>query len=58
MSWPFRDWHRFAVRHLNLSPGEFWAMPLADWLALIEPDTTPLDGAALRALMEDHPDDR
>ena len=56
MSWPFPDWHRLAVRQLHLPPGEFWAMPLADWLALLCPDTAPLDADALRKLMEDYPD--
>lgn len=57
MSWPFAAWHRLAVRHLTLNPSEFWAMPLADWLALIAPDTFALDPAALRQLMKDYPDD-
>ncbi len=56
MSWPFTDWHRLAVRQLHLPPGEFWTMPLADWLALLRPDTAPLDTDALRKLMEDYPD--
>jgi hypothetical protein len=57
MSWPFLAWHRLAVRHFSLSPSEFWAMPLADWLALIAPDTSALDHAALDQLMKDYPDD-
>ncbi|MEM7728930.1 MAG: phage tail assembly chaperone [Pseudomonadota bacterium] len=61
MTWPFADWHRFAVRRLQLQPSEFWAMPLADWLALVEAETGPrspaMDGAALKTLMEDYPDE-
>jgi len=57
MTWPFVDWHKVAVRHLSLSPSEFWAMPLADWLALIAPDAPALDAAELTQLMKDFPDD-
>lgn len=56
MSWPFAAWHRLAVRHVGLSPSEFWAMPLADWLALIAPDAPALDHPALDQLMKDYPD--
>jgi hypothetical protein len=57
MSWPFTAWHGLAVRRLSLNPSEFWAMPLADWLALITPDAPALDAAALDQLMKDYPDD-
>lgn len=57
MSWPFVAWHRLAVRHLSLSPTEFWAMPLADWLALVAPEVPVLDAAVLEQLMKDYPDD-
>jgi hypothetical protein len=57
MSLPFADWHKVAVRHLSLSPSEFWAMPMADWLALITPDAPALNGSALTQLMKDFPDD-
>lgn len=57
MSWPFAAWHRTAVRHLSLAPSEFWAMPLADWLALIAPDAPALNGGRLAQLMKDFPDD-
>lgn len=56
MSWPFAAWHRLAVRHVGLSPSEFWAMPLADWLALIAPDAPALDHPTLDQLMKDYPD--
>ena len=36
MSWPFESWQQIAIRRFNLSPSEFWAMPLRDWLMLIE----------------------
>lgn len=36
MSWPFESWHQIAIRRFNLQPTEFWAMPLRDWLGLIE----------------------
>jgi uncharacterized phage protein (TIGR02216 family) len=57
MSWPFREWHRIAVRSLNLQPSEFWAMPLADWLALLAPETAPMDRAQLDDLIKEYPDD-
>ena len=57
MSWPFAAWHRLAVRAFHLQPSEFWAMPLADWLALIRPDAAPMDHAQLNQLMKDYPDD-
>ncbi|GLQ19659.1 phage tail assembly chaperone [Algimonas porphyrae] len=56
MTWPFDEWHRLAVRHLQLSPSEFWAMPLADWLSLIAIDRSALDRSDLNKLMKDHPD--
>ena len=36
MSWPFESWHQLAIRRFNLQPAEFWAMPLRDWLALMD----------------------
>jgi len=36
MSWPFESWQQIAIRRFNLQPGEFWAMPLRDWLALLD----------------------
>jgi hypothetical protein len=57
MSWPFATWHRTAVRQLQLSPTEFWAMPLSDWLALIAPDQPALDRTTLDDLMKDYPDE-
>lgn len=57
MNWPFKDWHRIAVQTFHLSPSEFWSMPLADWLSLIEPTGRALDRASLKQLMKDYPDD-
>lgn len=36
MSWPFADWQAVAVRRFQLSPTEFWAMPVREWLALLK----------------------
>ena len=36
MSWPFESWQQIAIRRFNLQPSEFWAMPLRDWLALLD----------------------
>lgn len=36
MSWPFESWQQIAIRRFGLQPTEFWAMPLRDWLALME----------------------
>lgn len=36
MSWPFESWQQIAIRRFNLGPSEFWAMPLRDWLALLD----------------------
>ena len=55
--WPFAAWHRTAITQLGLSPDQFWAMPLADWLALIRSDRAPMSGAQLLDLLKDHPDD-
>lgn len=55
--WPFTVWHRLAVRQLQLHPSEFWAMPLADWLALLDPDVPALGRADLTQMMKDYPDD-
>jgi hypothetical protein len=36
MSWPFESWQQIAIRRFGIQPSEFWAMPLRDWLALME----------------------
>lgn len=55
--WPFHVWLRLAVRQFHMSPSEFWALPVADWLALIAPDRPALGRGALHELMKDYPDD-
>ncbi|MEL6687425.1 MAG: phage tail assembly chaperone [Pseudomonadota bacterium] len=57
MSWPFQSWHKIAIQRFGLSPSEFWAMPLADWLALLEPTSPALDRQSLTNLMKDYPDE-
>jgi len=34
-NWPFDQWQQIAIRRFNLTPSEFWAMPLRDWLSLM-----------------------
>lgn len=36
MSWPFESWQQIAIRRFGLQPSEFWAMPLRDWLGLLD----------------------
>ena len=33
--WPFQAWQQIAIRRFNLAPSEFWAMPMGDWLGLL-----------------------
>lgn len=53
---PLDTWLRLAVTVFRLSPQEFWAMSVCDWLTLIageDPDVSPV---ALRKLMTQFPD--
>jgi len=58
MSWPFESWQQIAIRRFGLQPSEFWAMPLRDWLALIE-GVRPqgFSRSDLDALSQIYPDD-
>lgn len=55
--WPFANWHRLAVRQLQIPPNEFWAMPLRDWLTLITSAPPAIGLTDLHALMKDFPDE-
>jgi len=55
--WPFDAWQQIAIRRFNLSPSEFWAMPLRDWLGLMSGvKTGGFDSAALAELLKSYPD--
>ena len=55
--WPFDQWHQIAIRRFNLSPSEFWTMPLRDWLRLMNGLKRPgIDRAALNGLLKTYPD--
>lgn len=58
MSWPFENWQHIAIRRFGLQPSEFWAMPLRDWLTLLE-GVKPrgCDRRNLEALTKIYPDD-
>lgn len=57
MSWPFESWQQIAIRRFNLQPSEFWAMPLRDWLTLIEAiKPCGFDRQTLDDLLEIYPD--
>jgi len=59
MSGRWAGWFAFAIRHLGLTPGQFWALSLSEWRALTHP-AAPVsdlpDPAALRALAARFPD--
>ncbi len=56
-AWPFDLWLRYAVLRLGLSPDAFWAMSVADFLALMRTtQTTPMNRADLGQLMNIYPD--
>jgi len=48
--WPFAEWLDVAVRIFGLSPQEFWAVSLSDWLTLLEQRTR---GATQRPITRD-----
>lgn len=55
--WPFQAWLWMAVIRFGLTPAEFWAISLTDWLTLLQPQ----DGGGMRRetfadLMAKHPD--
>lgn len=55
--WPFDDWLRIAVKVLRISPGEFWAMSLRDWITLTRDSQAKITRSDLTVLMRDFPDD-
>jgi hypothetical protein len=55
---PFRDWLRYAVLSLGLSPEAFWALTLAEW-RLLSPDApSALSRDGLLGLIAQYPDKR
>lgn len=56
-NWPFETWQQIAIRRFHLSPSEFWAMPLRDWLALLNGlKRHGIDRAGLNDLLKIYPD--
>ena len=57
-NWPFQAWQQIAIRRFNLSPSEFWAMPVGDWLALMGGlKSSGVDQNALSELLKIYPDE-
>lgn len=57
MSWPFQSWQQIAIRRFGLQPSEFWAMPLHDWLTLLDGiKSQGFDRRDFDALFELYPD--
>ena len=55
--WPFDSWQHVALRQFSLQPNEFWAMPLRDWLTLINGlKRTGFDRVCFDELMKQYPD--
>jgi len=55
--WPFQAWLRLAVTQMHLSPAEFWAMDVCDWLNLYQTPQAPrLSSDEFEALMSSYPD--
>lgn len=62
MSPRWQAWLAFGVMRLGLSPSEFWALSLPEWLALVRSvsgaEATPISRADLTALMARFPDQK
>ncbi len=60
MSPRWQAWLAFGVVRLGLSPSEFWALSLTEWLALVRAvsgaKATPITRSDLSALMAKFPD--
>ena len=57
-AWPFQVWQQIAIRRLGLSPTEFWAMPVRDWLGLLNGlNAAGLDRERFEKLLEIYPDE-
>ena len=55
--WPFDVWQQVAIRRFALQPSEFWAMPVRDWLGLINgAKPRGFDRVQLDELMKKYPD--
>ncbi len=55
--WPFDLWLKTAVRGFGLSPIEFWAMSVRDWLSLLSNQTEQgLGRTEFSKLMGTYPD--
>ncbi len=58
MSWPFDVWLRVAVKRFGLTPSEFWAMPVREWLILLKDTARPrFDRARFDDLIKLYPDE-
>jgi len=56
--WPFDLWLRYACGRFGLSPAQFWAMSVRDWLVLCAPQTTgSLPRPEFENLMSIYPDE-
>ena len=56
--WPFDLWLRYACLRFGLSPAQFWAMSVRDWLALCAPQNGGgLPRSGLQTLMTTYPDE-
>ncbi len=53
---PFDAWLRLSVTVLRISPSEFWAMSICDWLTLFSQEPTGIARAGLTDLMARYPD--
>lgn len=62
MSPRWQAWFAFGVVRLGLSPSDFWALSLTEWLALVravsEPAASPISRSDLAALMAKFPDEK
>ncbi len=56
-AFPFDDWMRLSVTVFKLSPRDFWAMSVQDWLTLTAPQTPEISAVDLRSLMKKFPDE-
>lgn len=55
-AFPFDIWLRLAVTVFKLSPRDFWAMSVRDWMALIQCENEPVTRESLAILMSQFPD--
>jgi len=55
-SFPFDNWLRLAVTVMHISPSDFWAMSVREWLTLCTISNPPLGRDDLSKLSEKFPD--